>query len=89
MSEGKVPGVMEVWESSKEFSPIRDGGGDLFLIVSWVAEGDTPSSSFFTSGVSDLFVPFSRCDLRIEVGFCKGVVGGPIKGTDGKTFFAI
>lgn len=90
MSGGRVPGVMEeVWESSEELSPLRESGGDGFLIVSWVAEGETLSSSFFTSGVSNLFVPFSGCDFRIEVGICNGVVGGSRNGTGGKTFSAI
>lgn len=90
MSGGREPGVMEeVCESSEEFSPLRDGGGDGFLIVFCVAEREAVSSSLFTSGVSCLIVPFSGCDFRIEVGFCNGVVGGSRNGTGGKTFSAI
>lgn len=85
-----MPAVMEeVWESSEEFSPLREGGGDGFLIVSWVAEGETLPLSFFTSGVSCFVVLFSGCDFRIEVGFCNGVIGGSRNGTGGKTFSAI
>ena len=84
-----MPGFIEEdWEFSEELSPLRESGGDGFLIATRAAEGET-LSSFFTSGFSELVVPFSGCDFRIEVGFCKGVVGGSRSGTGGKTFSAI
>lgn len=85
-----MPGIIEEdWEFSEELSPLRKGGGDRFLIVTRAAEGETLPSSFFTSGFSELVVPFSGCDFRIEVAFCNGVIGGSRNGTGGKTFSAI